>query len=388
MKRIIAIIISLCMVFSLTACKTTTPDEGENGDLILIGCILPLSGTSAYDGESAMNGAKAAANYINNNGGVAGGRKIKLIFEDSATDPDTAVSAAEKLINKDGVKVLIGAFNSSCTAAVQPVAEANKVPLITSIATSGTLTQNGCRYFFRTVGISSLYVNAFAGKIINELDVKNIAYIYENGDWGLGSVNTFKEYAESLGAKTTTIQVINKEDADLYTQLTAIKKSKPDAIYAVSNLSNAVRIAVQKQELGIDCPMIGEGSWTSGDFLDQAGAAAEDIYGMVEYLPDITTDMNPLFTELYSAVTGGKSPDKYAACEFNAVLVAANSIDRATNPDDSTSIRDALKNTDMNMLTGPIKFDENGQGYGFEVFLSQNKDGKATCVGSTTVTLQ
>lgn len=393
MKKFISIIMGLCMVFFLGACASTPKDTAINTqetaegreNAILVGCILPLSGTSAYDGESAMNGAKAAAKYINDNGGVAGGKKIKLVFEDSATDPGTAASAAEKLINKDGVKVLVGAFTSSCTAAVQPVAENNKVPLITSVATSDALTKNGCKYFFRAVGISSLYVDAFAGKIINELGAKRIAYIYENGDWGLGSVNSFKKYAESLGAETTTVQVINTGDVDLYTQLTAIKESKPDAIYAVSNLANAVRIAVQKRELGIVCPIIGEGSWASGDFLTQAGAASEGIYGMVEYLPDIKTDMNPVFLETYSAVTNGKTPDKYAACEFNAILLAANGISNATDPYDSTSICDSLKKTNMNMLTGPIKFDENGQGYGFDVFLSQNKDGKATSISSTKV---
>lgn len=390
MKKIITIIMSLCMVFFLSACGTTQTEKGSESteDVILIGCILPLSGTSAYDGESAMNGAKTAEKYINDKGGVANGRKIKLVFEDSATDPATAAAAAEKLINDDGVKILIGAFTSSCTAAVQPVAEADKIPLITSVATSGALTKNGCKYFFRAVGISSLYIDSFAGKIINELGAKNIAYIYENGDWGLGSVNSFKEYAETHGVKTATIQVINKGDVDLYTQLTAIKESKPDAIYAVSNLANAVRIAVQRRELGIDCPMLGEGSWASGEFIEQTGAAGEGIYGMVEYLPDIKTDMNPLFKEMYRSVTDGKTPDKYAACEFNAVLVAADAVDNAANPNDSTSIRDALKNTDMNTLTGPVKFEENGQGYGFEVFLSRNRDGKAVCVDSATVAIR
>ena len=372
------------MAFSLVSCKTTQEDENS----ILIGCILPISGTSAYDGESAKNGAKAAANYINDNGGVAGGKRIKLVFEDSATDPDTAASAAEKLINKDGVKILIGAFTSSCTAVVQPISEANSVPLITSVATSGTLTKNGCKYFFRAVGVSNLYIDAFANKIINERGIKKIAYIYENGDWGFGSVNAFKKYAESIGVETTTIQVINKDDNDLYTQLATIRKDNPDAIYAVSNLANAVRIAVQKKELGINCPIIGEGSWASNDFIEQAGAASDGVFGMVEYLPDIASDMNPIFTELYSRVTGGKTPDKYAACEFNAVLVAANAINNASEPNNSTSIRDALKKTDMKILTGSIKFDENGQGYGFDVFLSQNKDKKAVCVGSATVVLQ
>lgn len=387
MKKAIMIILSLCMVVILANYVRSMDKEEETEDVILVGCILPLSGTSAYDGESAMNGAKAAAQYINDNGGVAGGKKLKLLFEDSATDPNTATAAAVKLISKDKVKVLIGAFTSSCTAAVQPVAEANKVPLITSIATSDALTSNGCKYFFRAVGVSHLYIDAFAGKVIDELNAKKIAYIYENGDWGLGSVTAFKTYAEAHGAETTTVQVVNKGDADLYTQLTAIKNTKPDAIYAVSNLANAVRIAVQKRELGIDCPIIGEGSWSSNDFIEQAGVASDEVYGMVEFLPDIKTSMTPLFTEIYGNITGGKIPDKYAACEFNAVLVAANSIDTATNPNDSTAIRDALQITDMNMLTGPVKFDKNGQGYGFEVFLSLNKSGKAHCVGSTTVTI-
>ena len=394
MRKAIALILGLCMVLLLAACAAketgmagTEDTTDTTGDTILVGCILPLSGTSAYDGESAMNGAKAAAKYLNDNGGVAGGRKIKLLFEDSATDPATAASAAEKLIHKDGVKVLIGAFTSSCTAAVQPVAETNKIPLITAIATSEALTKHDCRYFFRAVGISRIYIDAFAGKTINDLGAKRIAYIYENGDWGRGSVESFKAHAEQLGAETATVQVINQGDADLYTQLTAIKDAKPDVIYAVSDLANAVRIATQKRELGIGCPMIGEGSWSSGDFLEQAGSAGDGIYGMVEYLPDISTNMNAFFKEQYGIVTDGKTPDKYAACEFNAVLVAANGIGTADDPDVPATIRDALAHTEMEILTGPIRFDGNGQGYGFEAFLSQNRDGKAVCAGSATVAL-
>ena len=70
MRRVIIIIISVCMMLFLGACATTqTGKEIESSEnSILVGCILPLSGTSAYDGESAMNGAKVAAKYINDNG--------------------------------------------------------------------------------------------------------------------------------------------------------------------------------------------------------------------------------------------------------------------------------------------------------------------------------
>ena len=91
-----------------------------------------------------------------------------------------------------------------------------------------------------------------------------------------------------------------------------------------------------------------------------------------------------MFTQLYSVITNGKSPDKYAACDFNAVLVMANAIDKAGNTD-AAAIRDALRETDMTIVTGSIKFDEKGQGYGFETFLSKNENGAAICAGSAIV---
>ncbi len=399
MKKLLAILLSMCMILAMASCGDPTkpgnndnpgstgngdPASGAGSDPIYIGCILPMSGSSAYDGESAMNGAKAAAKYINDNGGILGGRTIELVIEDSATDPDTAASAAEKLINSDHVSALIGGFNSSCTAAVMPIAAQYGVPLVTAIATSAKLTEEGNEWFFRAVGISSLYISSFAEKVINEIGGKNIAYIYENGDWGLGSVTAFQQCVEGLGGTTLTTQVVNSTDADLYTQLTAIKNANPDAVYAVSNLANAVRIAQQAKELGITCPIIGEGAWASGDFLTQAGDAAEGIYGMVEYLPDIDTELNPMFTQLYGEITNGKSPDKYAACDFNAVLVMANAIDKAGSTD-AAAIRDALRETDMTIVTGNIKFDAKGQGYGFETFLSKNENGAAICAGSAIV---
>jgi len=407
MKKILTVLLCTILLLSLVSCSANPVDTPvssaaapametpgtdvetpvqTNTDPVYIGAILPLSGTTAYDGESAKLGALTAVKYINDNGGILGGRPIELIVEDSATDPTTAAAAAEKLINSDNVVALIGAFNSSCTAAVMPIAAQNQIPLLTAIATSAKLTQEGNEWFFRAVGISSLYINSFAEKVINEIGGKNIAYIYENGDWGLGSVTAFRECVENLGGTTLTTQVVNATDADLYTQLTAIKNTNPDAIYAVSNLANAVRIAMQAKELGITCPIIGEGAWASGAFIEQAGDAAEGIYGMVEYLPDIDTELNPAYTQYFSDLTGGESSNKYSACDFNAVLVMANAIDRAGSTD-ATAIRDALRTTDMTIVTGNIKFDANGQGYGFETFLSKNVNGVATCAGSAIVTV-
>ena len=173
----------------------------------------------------------------------------------------------------------------------------------------------------------------------------------------------------------------------LTSTLTAIKDTNPDAIYAVSNLANAVRIATQAREIGITCPIIGEGAWATADFIEQCGDAAEGIYGMVEYLPDIDTPMNPTFLEVYKDVSNGATVDKYAASGFDSCYVMAKAIDAAGSTE-GEAIRAALAATDLEIIQGNLKFNEKGQGYGFQTFLSKNVDGVAIAADSAIVQIK
>ena len=394
LKKVLIIALLIISVMSLVACsssqdstsETSNTGSEESKDPVKIGVILPLSGTSAYDGESAKDGVEAAAKVINDNGGILGGRQIELVIEDSATDPAQAASAAEKLVGKDQVVALVGAFNSSSTGAVMPIAAKYEIPLVSGISTSPKLTEEGNSWFFRAVGTSQYFVSAFAKTVCDDLNVKDFAYIYENGDWGRNSVAEFSKVVTELGGQNLTEQVVNETDADLYTQLTAIKNSNPDAIYAVSNLANAVRIAQQAKELGINVPIIGEGAWASDSFFEKAGDAAEGIYGIVEYLPEIDTPMNDEFVSVYHELYN-QSPNKYAACDYNAIMLLVDAIERA-GVTDSAKIREELAASNYSGLTGTFKFNENGQAYGFDMYLSHNENGVAKLAGSATVNIE
>ena len=379
-KKLFCLVMVLVFVSSISVCVFSQEKEP-----IKIGLLLPLSGSAAFDGQNARNGAELAVKHINDNGGLLGGHPLELIIEDTATDPAQATSAAEKLINKDNVVALVGAFNSSSTGAVMPIAKKYEIPLVSAISTSPKLTEEGNIWFFRAVGTSQYFVKAFAKTVFQELGVKNIAYIFENGDWGRNSVNEFSKMVTVLGGNNLTKQVVNEGDVDLYTQLTVIKNSNPDAIYAVSNLANAVRIALQARELGITVPIIGEGAWPSPDFFKNAGQAADGIYGIVEYLPEIDTAMNKIFVQEYEAIHKNL-PDKCSANEYNAIMLLVDAIDRAgeANP---AKIREALASSNFEGLTGPMKFTEKGQGYGFEMYLSHNENGVAKLAGSATVSV-
>jgi branched-chain amino acid transport system substrate-binding protein len=76
---------------------------------IKIGVIQPLSGPVAASGSYVRMGAEIARDWINARGGV-NGRKVDLVIEDNKSDPKEAASAAEKLIVRDKVPAIIGAW--------------------------------------------------------------------------------------------------------------------------------------------------------------------------------------------------------------------------------------------------------------------------------------
>ena len=115
---------------------------------ISIGVISPVTGPVALDGESFRHGAELATKEINAAGGVLGSQ-LALIVEDGECKPNVSASAAEKLMVRDSVPVLVGAHCSPATAAVIPLAERQKVPLITGISSAPSLTATRREWFFR-----------------------------------------------------------------------------------------------------------------------------------------------------------------------------------------------------------------------------------------------
>src|SRR6266852_7297107 len=116
----------------------TWPTEAQQEPL-RVGMIQPLSGPIAAAGSYIVNGAKIALDRLNAKGGV-GGRRLELIIEDNKSDPAETRNAAEKLIVRDKVPVIIGAWGSSMTLAMMPLAAQHGVPIVVETSSSGKIT--------------------------------------------------------------------------------------------------------------------------------------------------------------------------------------------------------------------------------------------------------
>ncbi|PYM55208.1 MAG: hypothetical protein DMD77_20675 [Candidatus Rokuibacteriota bacterium] len=113
--------------------------SAQSKEPIKVGMIQPLSGPIAAAGSYITNGAKIALDRVNAKGGVLG-RPLELIIEDNKSDPAETRNAAEKLIVRDKVPVIIGAWGSSMTLAMMPLAAQHGVPLVVETSSSGKIT--------------------------------------------------------------------------------------------------------------------------------------------------------------------------------------------------------------------------------------------------------
>lgn len=364
-KRVVAFgwVVGVLAIVSLSAAA----------EPIKVGIIKPLSGPVAYDGNNVVRGAQIAIDAVNAKGGVLG-LPLQLVVEDGQCVPAESVNAAEKLCVRDKVPVIEGAFCSSSTGAVMPIIKKYKVPLVTGISTSPKLTESGNEYFFRAVGTSKLFADAFAKAFVEKMKVKKVAYLAVNDDWGRGSSEAFSKAIEALGGSTATIEIFDPNETNFYPFLTKIKSFAPDALYVVANTAPAAAIAKQIKEVGLNVKTFGEGAWTSKTFMDLAGPASEGLYGLVEYAPTIANDMNKRFVEAFQK-KHGDIPDKYSSQGFTVVNIIAEAIQRAGAPD-SEKIRAALEATDYKGITGTYRFSKDRhQAFSFNIYLVQLKKG-------------
>ena len=351
-------------------------------ETVRIGVVQPTTGPVAYDGNIYVNTVKMIVDDMNAKGGVLG-KKIELLVEDGACNPAQSVNAAEKLVTRDKVVALLGAFCSTSTAAMMEVAKKHKVPHITGISTAAQLTEQGNPYFFRAVATTPMLGNAFGGVLPAAVKAKRFAFLVLNDDWGRSMAASYPKSIENAGGQIVATEFFQQSDLQFLSQITKVKAANPDAIVLAANTQQAAALSKQIRDLGVTVPLIGEGSWTSDSYLKLAGPASDGVYGLVEYVYTIKNPINDTFVKEFQAKLK-ENPTKFAGAAHNAIHIMVDAIKRA-GAADPEKIRVALEKTDYNGLVGNIKFDDKHQAYGQTVYLAHVKGGVPEVVATAKI---
>ena len=326
-------------------------------DTVKVGFNVPLTGFAAADGESALNGAKLAVKQANTKGGIDG-KQIELVIYDDQASPKEAVPIANRLIEKDGVKVAVSGSYSGSTRAAAGVFQAAGIPYISAYAIHPGITRAG-KYVFRTSFMGEVQGRAGALLIGQTMQLKRVVVITLKNDFGKSLAAGFKAEAANFGIEIINEYEYSIPDRQFGPIVAKVRADKPDAIYASGYFFTAGPLVNQLRSGGVTVPVIGQEGYDSEQFIKIAGAASEGVIITTSLDRDSNSPETRSFITEYEKLTRNKV-DMVAASGHTAlnVVIAALRIAGTSNP---KAIRNAIAQTQLTAATGHISFNALGE---------------------------
>jgi branched-chain amino acid transport system substrate-binding protein len=314
-----------------------------------IGVVHPVTGPLAEPGQACRLGAQMAADAINAAGGIKslGGMKLELVFGDTQTKPDVGRTEAERVINQ-GAQMLMGSFDSGSTAAIVPVAQQRRIPLLVDIAAADPITANVAKavregqqktqYVYRNFPTGSTFgrkaVQYFT-EIFKEAGVapKRVVLMYCNDLFGQNSAKGFQAAWEATKPSWDIVEVIPwpEPPQDLSTEVSRAKAARPDVIAPIPRPASAQVLLpeIRKQRvemMGIVSPG-GPGLYESG----QLAALKQDLEYVLASVPwpNFKNPRTAAVAEEYRKRAAGKTFDTNSGYSYDGMFVIADVLERA-----------------------------------------------------------
>jgi branched-chain amino acid transport system substrate-binding protein len=358
--KLLSVIVLVAML--ATACAGAGGGATTGGD-VKVAVLAPLSGPVPTFGVMTRDGALLAIEEWNAKGGVLG-KKIVPVIEDSQCTPDPAVNAANKVIDQDKVKYIIGEVCSKASIPVSEIANAKKVIQISPTSTNPdvTVAKDGKTkdYIFRACFIDPFQGQVGAKFALNTLKAKT-AFIMldQSNDYVKGLAEFFEKSFTEGGGKIVGKESYTAQDTDFSAILAKVAEAKPDLVY-LPDYYNIVNLATkQAKEKGITAPFMGGDGWDSSD-LDKAAAAGgfyTNHYSPEDPRPEVQAFVKNFGAKYKDDKGQPKVPDALATLAYDATNLMLQGIKEAGTTDDTAKVKDALAKIVFNGVSGKITFD-------------------------------
>jgi len=339
----------------MSAAVLAMPAVAQDKPLIKLGFIGPLSGGNAQQGLGARNGFLLAIEQAN-----AGDYpyKVEGVVLDDASDPQTGVSAAMKLVNDPEVVAATGHWNSSVALATIPVFNRFQMPMIVWGAISPKITDQNLPEITRVTPTLVTENKPLADWAVNKLGAKNIAIVSDTSDYGVANADSFASFLAESGGAVTSKDLFPVGTTDFRTSLTKLSDAKPDAIYFGGVIADAGILRKQMAEVGLDVPMIGISGFYDPEYIALAGDAAERT--MVSYPAAQSNDKLAKMDADYAARAFAEPQSPYTKYAFDSANILLTAIAQ-TGIEDKAALAQAIRGISYDGALGVTTFDANGQ---------------------------
>jgi branched-chain amino acid transport system substrate-binding protein len=363
-RSILTFISVLALVFSFG-----TANAKVEGNTIILGAAVSLTGKYSTNGEHTKNGYELAVKRINDMGGVkvkGKSYKFKVVYYDDESNSKRAAQLAERLIKQDGVKYMLGPYSSGLTKAIAPVTEENKVPMVEANGASRSLFTKGYKYLFAVLSPANQYLEVAIDLAVEKNGGKpvRIAQAFEQDAFSQDVRLGILDAAKRTKSKIVIDDKLPKELNDMAATLAKVKAVKPDVLVVSGHSKGALTAVRQISEMKVDVPMLAMTHCDASKLAKQHGKKSQYALCASQWHKTLTykdkffgdgMKYDADFTKAY-----GYAPPYQAAESSAALLVYKDAFERA-NSFDTKAVRDALAKTNMQTFYGNVKFGSGGQ---------------------------
>lgn len=348
---------------------------------IRIGLMAPLTGVAAAGGREIVDGFTMYWAEANN---MAGGRKVEILVEDDASNPDTALQKARRLVEQTKVDFLAGNLLANTGLAVANYVKGNGVPYFIPVIAANDLTQRArIKNVIRVGGYAASQFSPPLADWALKQGYRRVAMIAQDYTFGHEQCGGFAQ-AFTEGGGTVIGQFwhpLNTSDYSPY--LGQVANLKPDVVFAMETGADSTRLVQQYASFGLKgrIPLLGAQNTIDQSVIRTMGPECEGIISAAHFAEGADLPATQAFVKAYGARYDNKIPSLYGFTHYIGAMWIAKAINAINGKvEDRNLFLDTVMKTDLpdSPLGKPVRLDAYGNPV-YDVFIrrvTRNKDGK------------
>jgi branched-chain amino acid transport system substrate-binding protein len=347
MNKLLALGLAVGLGLSLTDVAPAQVRLGVGG---------PMTGSDAAFGGQLRQGAEQAVADINAQGGILG-QQIQLYVGDDGGNPREGVSVANKFVG-DGVKFVVGHFNSGISIPASDVYQENGMLMITPASTNPKVTERGLWNTFRVCGRDDQQGKLAAAIILQRFKGKRIAFVHDKTTYGQGLADETRRALADGGLKGVLYEGVNKDDRDFTAVISKIRQARPDLVFWGGLHSAGGLILRQMRAQGVKAPLMGGDGITDDEFASIAGPGAEGT--LMTFSPDPRTNSgNKAIIDLFRSKRMFE-PQAYTLYSYASVQIIKQAAEKANSLEPKKVAEVMRSGMVFNTVLGNLSFDKKG----------------------------
>src|SRR5271157_1800942 len=322
---------------------------------IKIGVAGPITGANAAFGAQLTQGVQQAVEDINKAGGILG-QKVEVEVGDDVSDPKQGVSVANKFVG-DGVKFVVGHFNSGVTIPASDVYSENGILFITPSATNPKVTDRKLWDAFRTCGRDDQQGLVWAELARDKLKGKTIAIIHDKTPYGKGLADAARDDMHEFGVNEVLYEGVNTGEKDYSAIVSKIKQAGADYLMWGGLHTEGGLIIRQMRDQGLNTVMISGDGITDSEFAQIGGPGVEGT--LMTFGPEQRN--NPAAKDAVAAFRAkGFDPQGYTLYSYAAVQIIKQAAEKANSLDPKKVAAVMHSGIPFHTVIGDISYDKKG----------------------------